>query len=229
MHLLSRIFGFRGTPDFIGLLTGEKNLSIVDWKTSVSIQQAWQLQVSGAYRILAEENGYKPIERCLSLRLDKNGGQAKPKDYGNLIIMRTLSKIGLAGLRIGFLIADERIIDEVNKVRLPFNLNALSQAAALEALRNKTVMKKNIRMIISERNKLFTALSNIAGITAYPSEANFILFKVKDPDRIYHELLKRGVLVRDMKGVVEGCLRVTVGSPEENSIFIRALKNIPTI
>lgn len=82
--LISKL-GFTGTPDFIGLLTGEKDLSIVDWKTSVSIQKVWQLQVSGAYRIAAEDNGYKPIGRCLSLRLDKDGGQAKVKEYGSLM------------------------------------------------------------------------------------------------------------------------------------------------
>ena len=75
--------GFTGSPDFIGILTGDKLLSVVDWKTSVSKQQAWQLQVSGAYRVAAEDNGYKPIGRCLSLRLDKGGGQAKVTEYGS--------------------------------------------------------------------------------------------------------------------------------------------------
>ncbi len=82
--LVSKL-GFTGMPDFIGLLTGEITLAVVDWKTSLTKQKIWQLQVSGAYRILAEENNYKPIGRCLSLRLEKNGGQAKPTEYGDMM------------------------------------------------------------------------------------------------------------------------------------------------
>ena len=169
--------------------------------------------VDEAYQPFASERGFIPLM----------------KDYENLIILRTLSKIGLAGLRVGFLIAGEEIIREVNKVRLPFNLNALSQALALEVLKDKKKVRSNIKSIVSERDRLFSELSKIRGITAYPTEANFILFRVKDPGRIYKGLLKKGVLVRDMKGVIDGCLRVTVGSPEENRIFIDVLKGIRNI
>lgn len=148
------------------------------------------------------------------------------RDYEHLVIMRTLSKIGLAGLRVGFLIAREEIIHEVNKVRLPFNLNSFSQAVALEAMKNKIFQRQNTQTIISERGRLFRELSMIEGIQPYPSEANFILFRVAEPDRVYENLLKKGVLVRNMKGVVDGCLRVTVGTPEENMIFLQALKLI---
>lgn len=79
--LVSKL-GFTGTPDFIGLLTGDEGISVVDWKTSLSIQKAWQLQVSGAYRICAEDNGFA-VKRCLTLRLDKEGGQAKVTEYGD--------------------------------------------------------------------------------------------------------------------------------------------------
>jgi histidinol-phosphate aminotransferase len=127
---------------------------------------------------------------------------------------------------VGFLIAGEEIIREVNKVRLPFNLNSFSQAVALEAIKNKTLLRRDMQTIISERGRLFRELFRIKGITPYPSEANFILFKVAEPDRVYGNLLKRGVLVRNMKGVVDGCLRVTVGTPEENRIFIKSLKSV---
>jgi histidinol-phosphate aminotransferase len=88
------------------------------------------------------------------------------------------------------------------------------------------VLKKNIRSVVAQRGKLFSELSKIEGVKPYPSEANFILFRVTDPDIIYEGLLNRGVLVRNMRGVVDGCLRVTVGRPEENRIFIDALKNV---
>ncbi len=148
------------------------------------------------------------------------------EDYKNLVIMRTLSKIGLAGLRVGFLIANEKIINEVNKVRLPFNINSLSQTVAIEVLKDGKILKSYIKSIISERNRLFNELAKIKGIRLYPSEANFILFRVKEPDRIYERLLKKGVLVRNIKGVADGCLRVTVGTPEENRIFVKVLKEV---
>lgn len=148
------------------------------------------------------------------------------EDYKNLVIMRTLSKIGLAGLRVGFLIANEKIINEVNKVRLPFNINSLSQTVAIEVLKDRKILKSYIKSIISERNRLFNELAKIKGIRLYPSEANFILFRVKEPDRIYERLLEKGVLVRNIKGVADGCLRVTVGTPEENRIFVKMLKEV---
>lgn len=148
------------------------------------------------------------------------------EDYKNLVIMRTLSKIGLAGLRVGFLIANEKIINEVNKVRLPFNINSLSQTVAIEVLKDRKILKSYIKSIISERNRLFNELAKIKGVSPYPSEANFILFRVKEPDRIYERLLEKGVLVRNIKGVADGCLRVTVGTPEENRIFLKVLKEV---
>jgi histidinol-phosphate aminotransferase len=150
------------------------------------------------------------------------------KDYQNLVIMRTLSKIGLAALRLGFLIAHQEIIREVNKVRLPFNVNSLSQALAIAAMKDKKGLRSSIVTIVKERDRLQEEMKKIRGVTTFPSEANFILFKVKDPDRVYHSLLKRGVLVRDMKAVIKGCLRVTVGTPEENSLFLKGLKSIFT-
>lgn len=166
--------------------------------------------VDEAYQPFASVRGFIPLLR----------------DYPHLVIMRTLSKIGLAGLRVGFLIAQGEIIDEVNKVRLPFNLNAFSQSIALSAMNRKAALRRSIQLIISERGRLFRELSNIEGIMPYPSEANFILFRVREPDRVYEELLNKGVLVRNMKGVVDGCLRVTVGTTAENRMFINRLKSV---
>ncbi len=146
--------------------------------------------------------------------------------YKNLVIMRTLSKIGLAGLRLGFLIASEEIINEVNKVRLPFNVNSLSQAVAVEALKSKKQLRSYITSIISERKRLLHIMEKIEGITPYPSDANFILLKVADADKTFNRLLKKGVLVRNLTGVIENCLRVTVGTPGENEVFLKALKQL---
>jgi len=146
--------------------------------------------------------------------------------YKNLVILRTLSKIGLAGLRVGFLIAHADIVHQVNKVRLPFNVNSLSQKVAIDALRNKKQIRSQIRLIISERNKLYKAMAGMDGAAPFPTDANFILFKVADADRVYCSLLKKGVLIRNMKGAVGGCLRVTVGTAGENALFLKALKQV---
>jgi histidinol-phosphate aminotransferase len=166
--------------------------------------------VDEAYQSFSNEKSFIPF-------LDK---------YKNLIILKTLSKIGLAGLRLGFLIANEEIINEVNKVRLPFNVNSISQAVAIEALKNKKQMRSYITSIISERKRLLREMKKIDGITPYPSDANFILFKVPNADKAYNSLLKRGILIRNLTGVIENCLRVTVGTPGENTVFLRTLKQL---
>jgi histidinol-phosphate aminotransferase len=166
--------------------------------------------VDEAYQPFASDRGFLPLL----------------KDYPNLVILRTLSKIGLAGLRLGFMIASPEIVAEVNKVRLPFNVNALSQAVALAALQEKKKLKASIRQIVTERDRLLSAMEKIPGITPFPSEANFILFRVSRPARVYAELLKQGILVRNLHDAVPGCLRVTVGTPAENKVFLRVLAKI---
>jgi|SRR5208283_4208451 len=146
------------------------------------------------------------------------------KDYENLAVLKTLSKIGYASLRVGFLLADERLISEVNKVRLPYNLNALSQAIALGAFKNKQLLRQKISAVISERERLLAEISAVEGVKPYPSDANFILFRVDDADRVFLGLERSGVLVRNMNSVIKNSLRVTIGTPEENALFIGALR-----
>jgi histidinol-phosphate aminotransferase len=166
--------------------------------------------------IVVVDEAYQPFS-------SKKGFLPMLKDYRNLVIMRTLSKIGLAALRLGFLIADPEIVEEVNKVRLPFNVNSLSQAVAEEALREKTRFRSFVRSVVSERTRLIEEMARIEGVRPFPSEANFILFRVDDPDRVSRALLEKGILVRNIKEAVKGCLRVTVGTPTENTAFLKAL------
>jgi histidinol-phosphate aminotransferase len=148
------------------------------------------------------------------------------KKFKNLIVLRTLSKVGLAGLRVGFMISHPDIIREVNKVRLPFNLNSLSQETAIRGLKEKKLMKSFVRSIISERNRLFHEMGKIKGIKPFPSNANFILFRAKNADMLNKRLQEEGVLVRNLSSVIKGCLRVTVGTPKENTIFLKKLKKL---
>ena len=151
------------------------------------------------------------------------------KRHRNMIILRTLSKIGLAGLRIGVLTASKEIIGELNKIRLPYNINTLSQAAGLVALRNGTTLDKQISLLISERRKLYNALLRTPGVTPFPTETNFILMWIeKDATKVFQALKKRGILVKnlDRPGPLKGCLRVTIGTPVENKEFLKTLKQI---
>lgn len=146
--------------------------------------------------------------------------------HPNLVILRTLSKIGLAGIRLGVLAARPAVVEEINKVRLPYNVNALSQAAARVVLRHPEVVNRHAAAIVRERDRVLARLEEIPGLTTYPSQANFFLVRTGRPgDHVFRGLLERGILVRNFSRVphLANCLRVTVGTPEENDAFLAAL------
>ena len=151
------------------------------------------------------------------------------KECKNLIILRTLSKIGMAGLRVGYLMADKEICQELNKVRLPYNSNALSQEISSIILENRTEIQKQIGAIISERDKLMEGLKEIEGIEPYPSETNFILFKVdRNSKEVFDRLSDNGILIRNFgnDNYLKDCLRVTIGTPEENNEFLDTIRKL---
>jgi histidinol-phosphate aminotransferase len=150
-------------------------------------------------------------------------------EYANLVVLQTLSKAwGLAGLRVGMAFASEEIIEIMNKVKPPYNINDASQQLALKALENIDQVNGWIKETLVQRDKLVLELKNYGFvIDIYPSDANFILVKTTDPRGIYNYLVQQGIIVRDRSKVTlcEGCLRVTVGTPGENNILLEALKN----
>jgi histidinol-phosphate aminotransferase len=151
------------------------------------------------------------------------------KKYPNMIILRTLSKIGFAGLRIGVLTASQAIVDELNKIRLPYNINSLSQAVAVAALKHRDVIEYQISLLISERERLYNALSKLRNVIVYPSETNFIMFRTAaDASGIHRKLKQAGILIKNLNkpGPLKNCLRVTIGTPEQNNVFLAALKTI---
>jgi histidinol-phosphate aminotransferase len=150
------------------------------------------------------------------------------KKHPNMILLRTLSKIGFAGLRVGVLCASPGLVNELNKLRLPYNINSLSQTVAIEALKNRTVINGQIATLIIEREKLGEALSRLPGVTAYPSETNFILLRLPDASAVHAKLKKAGILVKnlDRPGPLKDCLRVTIGTPAENREFLKQLRTI---
>jgi histidinol-phosphate aminotransferase len=148
-------------------------------------------------------------------------------EYGNLVVLQTLSKAwGLAGLRIGMAFASEEIIEVFNRVKPPYNINEASQKLALQALDNIDQINSWIKETLLERDKLVLGLKNLSFIIdIYPSDANFILVKTVSPKAIYQFLVEKGIIVRDRSkvGLCEGCLRITVGTPTENTQLLNTL------
>jgi histidinol-phosphate aminotransferase len=148
-------------------------------------------------------------------------------EFPNLVVMRTVSKLGLAGIRLGYLAARREWVEQFNKVRQAYNVNVLTQAAAAFVLERLDVLEEQAARIRAERAVLGAELAELPGVTAFPSEANFFLVRVPNADRAYEGLRRQGVLVRNFHGahpLLDQCLRVTVGTPEENRIFLKALK-----
>lgn len=148
--------------------------------------------------------------------------------FDNLIVLRTLSKMGLAGLRVGMAIGAPAWLDELNKIRLPYNINALSQATAAFALDHADIFAEQTTAICRDREWLAEHLRSLRGIKVYDSRANFILFKVPEgtAGQIFDHLKERGVLIKNLHGShpqLDSSLRVTVGKPEENQAFLDAL------
>lgn len=149
--------------------------------------------------------------------------------YPNLAVMRTFSKAyGLAGLRVGYLLAGEGVIREIKRIKQPFNVNSFSQLAALSVLRFGDLFESRIGEIIRDRESLAPRLKDLPGVTVYPSEANFIFFHTARPaDEVYRLLLDRGVMVRYIEAPGRGkFLRTSVGTGRENEILISDLERI---
>lgn len=151
------------------------------------------------------------------------------KKYDNVIFLKTLSKLGMASIRLGFLIGQPDIIAQLDKVRLPYNVNSLSQVAAGFFLDNGGEFSKQINEIIQRREELYKGLKKIKWIRPYPSQANFIFFSCAfNSNRIYNRLVAEGIVVKNMNipPRMPNCMRVTVGSKKENEAFLKTLKEI---
>nr|WP_183547169.1 histidinol-phosphate transaminase [Mucilaginibacter sp. AK015] len=149
-------------------------------------------------------------------------------EYANLVVLQTLSKAwGLAGLRVGMAFASEEIIEVMNKVKPPYNINQASQLLALEALGNVAQVNAWIKETLEQRDKLVLSLKDLDFVVdIYPSDANFILVKTTNAKGIYDYLVQHGIIIRDRSKVelCEGCLRITVGTPDENKTLIQTLQ-----
>jgi histidinol-phosphate aminotransferase len=150
----------------------------------------------------------------------------------NVLVLRTFSKLGWAGLRLGYALGDPELIAQINKVRLPYNINSLTQHSALFLLDHMDVFDKQAAKIKKERELLFGAMSGLDKVEVFPSQTNFLLFRVgkgAEANAVFEALKQCGVLIKNMhsqNGLLAQCLRVTIGSSEENKRFLNALKEI---
>ena len=152
------------------------------------------------------------------------------KNYPNLIVSQTFSKAwGMASVRVGIAYASEEIIKFYNKVKPPYNISQLNQAAILNTLNDEKInqVSENIKIILEEKKSLIQNLKKLNLVkTIFPSDANFILIEVDNADSVYQELVNQNVIIRNRNSVIKNCLRITVGSPDENKKLIETLQNI---
>ncbi|MBR0128798.1 MAG: histidinol-phosphate transaminase [Neisseriaceae bacterium] len=147
----------------------------------------------------------------------------------NLLVLRTFSKIGFAGLRVGFVSGSLKVIDELKKILPPYNMNQLSLTAAKFALQHIEWINNNIQQLKMEREIAFAQLEDIKNITVFPSESNFLTLRVPDADACFQQLLQNGFLVKNlnrMHPLLNNCLRITIGKPEDNVRWLAVLKKM---
>ena len=153
--------------------------------------------------------------------------RAAPDAHRHVLILRTLSKFGLAGVRIGYLLGEATLMAELDKVRPPYNVSVLNAECALFALGHSDVFAAQAQDIRAQRALLFEALARLPGVHAFPSQANMILVRVPDAAKAFAGMRERGVLVKNvskMHPLLAQCLRLTVGTADENAQMLAALQ-----
>jgi histidinol-phosphate aminotransferase len=177
-------------------------------------------------QLLSEFNGIVIIDEAYIDFSEKPSFIKLLDRYPNLIVMQTFSKaFGLAAARVGMAFSDEAIIRLFNKMKPPYNISSINQQAALKKLDKLDDYKKQVSGIINERKRLVSLLEKIEIVERiFPSDANFLLIKVNDANKIYNILVNKNIIVRNRNSVIDNCLRITVGKKTENNQLINALK-----
>jgi histidinol-phosphate aminotransferase len=180
--------------------------------------------------VLANFNGLVVIDEAYINYAKQRTFIQELTEYPNLVILQTFSKAwGLAALRLGMAFAARPVIDVLNKVKPPYNINQATQDIALAALQNIELVNDWIKSTVTERENLSNALAALPMVKkVYPSDANFILIEVEDALNTYNSLVDEGIIIRDRSKVTlcEGCLRITIGTPEENKTLLETLKTL---
>jgi histidinol-phosphate aminotransferase len=177
------------------------------------------IEALGETGIAVVDEAYQPFARTSFM--------ARLPQYPNLVVMRTLSKLGLAGIRLGYLAAAPQLLNQFDKVRPPYNVNVLTQVAAEFALEHLDILDQQAARLNAAREELAAGMAALPGVTVFPSSANFITARVPDAERTCATLFAEKVLVKNlskMHVLLADCIRVTVSTPEENALFLNALK-----
>jgi histidinol-phosphate aminotransferase len=176
------------------------------------------IEALGDTGIAVVDEAYEPFARTSFME--------RLPQYDNLVVMRTLSKLGLAGIRLGYMSAHPKLLEQFEKVRPPYNVNILTQVAAEFALDHIDVLNEQAAAINAERSKMVAALTPLPGVEVFPSAANFLLLRVPDADKAVAALLAEKVLIKNlskMHPLLANCIRVTVSTPQENAVFLNIL------
>jgi histidinol-phosphate aminotransferase len=176
------------------------------------------IEALGDTGIAVLDEAYEPFARTSFME--------RLPQYDNLVVMRTLSKLGLAGIRLGYMSAHPKLLEQFEKVRPPYNVNVLTQVAAEFALDHIDVLNDQAAAINAERSQMVAALSVLPGVEVFPSAANFLLLRVPNADQAVAAMLNEKVLIKNlskMHPLLANCIRVTVSTPHENSVFLNIL------
>lgn len=177
------------------------------------------IRALGETGIAVVDEAYQPFA--------KKSFMGRLPEFPNLVVMRTLSKLGLAGIRLGYLSGDAKLLEQFEKVRPPYNVNVLTQVAAEFALDHLDVLDRQAEMLNAERARVAAELAALPGVEVFPSAANFISMRVPDAEKACSDLRAENVLIKNlgkMDKMLTNCIRVTVSTPEENTAFLNALK-----
>lgn len=178
--------------------------------------------------LLDNFNGLVVIDEAYIDFAEDKGWLPELEEHPNLVVLQTLSKAwGLAGIRLGMAFASAPLVAVLDKIKPPYNINELTQQTALKALQDTATVKQQIQLVLVERSKLADGLRPLPFVLrVYPSKANFLLVKTTDARKVYDYCLGHGIILRDRSKIpgCEGCVRVTVGTPEENAKLLQVLK-----
>ncbi len=215
-------------PDTVGILKAIDNNTRLIFFCSPNNPTSNSFQPELIKQVLENFNGIVIVDEAYIDFSAQESFVQKLNNYPNLVVLQTFSKAwGLASLRLGMAFADEKIISILSRIKPPYNINGATQELAIKVLENHNNIINYISKILTERAKLISALSAMQLVKfIYPSDANFILIKVADAKSLYNYLVNEQIVVRDRSKVelCEGCIRITVGTKEENEMLLNALK-----
>jgi len=188
------------------------------------------IQTESIEALLNQFRGIVVIDEAYIDFADTPSWNKRLNEFDNLIVTQTFSKArGLAAARLGIAYANKVIIDYLNKIKPPYNVSVLNQTAGIQSMKNQQTVERQIEQIKSERNRLVNELESLSRVKkVFPTDANFVLVEIENASEIYQQLTKKGIIVRNRSTLIPNTLRISIGTPDETTLLLSELKNIPT-